>query len=305
MSYTFLFTGQGAQSPGMGESLLENSPTVRCVFNLAESVTGRDVRALCLEADAAELSKTIHSQLAIFTVSCALTELLKEQGVTPDAAAGFSLGELAAYYAAGVFSLEDGFRIIQARAEAMQKAAEENDGAMAAVLGLDNETVESVCNRVNGYVIPVNYNCPGQLVIAGDRDAVSRACDACLEAGAKKTALLAVNGAFHSRHMQKAGESFGAVLETIPFSAPRIPLYLNYTGEAAAADTDLRKNLVLQMQNPVRWERQIGNLTAAGFGPFLEIGAGKTLTGLLRRIDRSLSCTPVQTFGDVMELTKK
>lgn len=289
------FPGQGAQHPGMGQDIYENSAAAREIFDCAGDICGYSVASLCFDSTPEELSRTVNSQIAIFTCSLAVLAALKERGVELCACAGFSLGEYTALTASGVLSLEDGLKLVRRRGELMQDAADRTDGCMAAILGLDDNTVEEICRSTSGIVLPVNYNCNGQLVIAGDHDAVEAAAAACREAGARRAVALSVSGAFHTPLMADAAAQLREFAEGLTFKAPELPLYTNVTGELIG-DVDFPAHLERHMVSPVRWKHLAERMVADGYSNALEIGVGKTLTGFAKRISRQLSCTAVENM---------
>ena len=268
MEYGFaFFPGQGAQAPGMGRDLYENSQAAKLVFEEASEGAGLDVAKLCFDSDKETLSRTENSQIAIFTHSMAALAALAEAGVTFKAAAGFSLGEYTALAAAGVVSLADGIKIVSMRGKLMQQAADAIDGGMAAILGLEDAKIEEACAAVkSGLVRPVNYNCPGQLVIAGERAALNEAIENCKAAGARR--------------------------------APKMDIYSNLDGEVLDC-SDLPAHLEQHMISPVRWTKLVQNGMAAGLTTACEIGPGKTLTGFAGKIDKALTCKPVSDMAGV------
>lgn len=274
----FVFSGQGAQYPGMGKSLYDASPAARQVFDTADSIRPGTSKQ-CFEGTAEELSVTKNTQPCLYCVDLAAARALEEAGVHADFAAGFSLGEVAALTFGGVFTDEDGFSFVCERARAMQQAAEENPGAMAAVLKLSNETVEQLCKEFS-QVWPVNYNCPGQLTVAGERTQLAEFCKKAAEAGGRAVPL-AVSGGFHSPFMESAAEQLDAALGKIPMRKPQLPVYANFT--AGPYGDDGRALLVNQVKNPVRWQETVENLAARGVDAFIECGAGKTLSGLVKK----------------------
>ncbi|HIV68030.1 MAG TPA: ACP S-malonyltransferase [Candidatus Butyricicoccus stercorigallinarum] len=303
MICTAFFPGQGAQHPGMGQSLYENSAAAREVFDCASDIVGYSVSELCFHSEKEELSRTVNSQIAIFTCSMAGLAALRERGMQIDACAGFSLGEYTALAASGVLSLSDAIRLVQRRGELMQQAADSTDGCMAAVLGLDDATVEQICAQAEGIVLPVNYNCDGQLVVAGAREAVNAVAAACKEAGARRAVPLAVSGAFHTPMMAPAAAQLREFAQSLTFHAPEVPLYTNITGERLDVDS-YPEYLERHMVSPVRWKHLALNLMADGHKNALEIGVGKTLTGFARRISRELTCRAVETMEDVIAVTE-
>lgn len=303
MVISAFFPGQGAQHPGMGQSVYEGSAAARQVFDCASDIAGQSVSALCFDSSKEELSRTVNSQIAIFTCSMAAMAALQERGVTVDACAGFSLGEYTALAASGILSLEDGIRLVRRRGELMQQAADRTDGCMAAVLGLDDKTVEDVCAHTDGLVLPVNYNCEGQLVIAGEREAVTAAAAACKQAGARRAVPLAVSGAFHTPMMAEAAAQLRDFAEGLTFHQPSIPVYTNVTGAQLDA-SDMPAHLERHMISPVRWKELALAMMADGHTAALEIGPGKTLTGFARRISKELSCSAVETMENVISVTE-
>lgn len=294
-----LFPGQGAQHPGMGQEIYQASQAARAVYDCASEVAGIDVAKLSFEGTQEELSRTVNSQIAIFAHSMAALAALKEAGVTFSACAGFSLGEYTALTAAGMLSLEDGIRIVRKRGQVMQQAADSVDGGMAAILGLTDEAVEAACAAVtSGVVYPVNYNCPGQLVIAGERKAIDEAVENCKAAGARRAVPLAVSGAFHTPLMAQAAAELRTFLADFTFAAPQMPVYTNLTGTLLAAD-NLPEHLEKHMCSPVLWQTLMGQAQADGLTTGCEIGPGKTLIGFAKKIDRAFQILPVETMEQV------
>ena len=301
MKYGFaFFPGQGAQAPGMGRDLFDNSAAARQVFEEASEGAGLNVASLCFDSDKATLSRTENSQIAIFTHSMAALAALKENGVTFQAVAGFSLGEYTALTAAGVVSLMDGIKIVAMRGKLMQQAADTTEGGMAAILGLSDDKIEAACAAVtDGIVLPVNYNCPGQLVIAGEKNALAQAIANCKEVGARRAVPLAVSGAFHTPLMAKAAAELRAYAQDFSFSSPKMDIYSNVDGEILSC-TDFPAHLERHMISPVRWTQLVRNGIAAGLSSALEVGPGKTLTGFAGKIDKTLSCRAVSETADVL-----
>ena len=305
MEYGFaFFPGQGAQAPGMGKDLYENSQAARLVFEEASEGAGLDVAKLCFDSDKETLSRTENSQIAIFTHSMAALAALTEAGVTFKAAAGFSLGEYTALAAAGVVSLADGVKIVSMRGKLMQQAADSIDGGMAAILGLEDAKIEEACAAVkSGLVRPVNYNCPGQLVIAGERAALNDAIELCKAAGARRALPLAVSGAFHTPLLKDAAAELREFLKGFTFNQPSVPVYSNLDGQLL--DTgDMPAHLAQHMMSPVRWKTLMANGMAAGLLTGCEIGPGKTLTGFAKKIDKALTVLPVETMENVESAAK-
>lgn len=285
----FVFAGQGAQYPGMGRSLAEVSPAAKAVFDLADRLRP-GTAAQCFAGTAEELALTQNTQPCLYCVDLAAARALEERGISADFAAGFSLGEAAAATFGGVFSGEDGFAFVCSRAGAMQKAAEEHPGAMAAVLKLPNEAVEALCGEFT-QVWPVNYNCPGQLVVAGEPGQLKAFQEKVKEAGGR-AAPLAVSGGFHSPFMEGASRELEAVLAHLPLHAPRLPVYANCTAQPYGDNP--RELLVRQVKSPVRWQETIEALAGAGVDTFLECGPGKTLCGLIKKTIKTARTYQVQ-----------
>lgn len=274
----FVFSGQGSQYSGMGKSLFEGSPAARQVFETADKIRP-GTSEQCFSGTAEELSLTKNTQPCLYCVDLAAARALEEAGVHADFAAGFSLGEIAALTFSGAFSEEDGFSFVCRRAAAMQEAAEQNPGAMAAVLKLSNETVEQLCGEFS-HVWAVNYNCPGQLVVAGEKAELEAFCARVAEAGGRAVPL-AVSGGFHSPLMAGAAKQLSGDLEKISIKPPRLPVYANFT--ALPYGENAKELLLEQVKNPVRWQETVENLAAQGVDTFIECGAGKTLCGLIKK----------------------
>ena len=273
----FLFSGQGAQAPGMMKDIVESSEKAKAVFDQADAVLGRDITGLTFEGTQEELNLTHNTQPCMIAAELAAYAALAENGIRPDAVAGFSLGEYSALVAAGVLSREDALRVIQIRADAMQDAVPVGQGAMAAVTKQDAETVQALCDEVEGYVIPVNYNCPGQIVVSGENDAVDRLIE--LAKSRKiRTVKLAVSAPFHCAMMNPASEKLAEAFRTISFGKPEIPCYSNVDAKPYGENTDAAAQLCLQAKSPVLWEQTLRNLAADGFDTFVEVGPGTTLS---------------------------
>ena len=286
----FVFSGQGAQYPGMGKSLYENSPAAKAVFDMAESIRPGTIKQ-CFEGTKEELSVTINTQPCVFTADLAAAAAVQEKGIRPDYVAGFSLGEIAALAFAGMLSYEDAFRLVCRRAEVMDKAANENKGAMAAVLKLTPEKVEQICSEFEK-AYPVNYNSPAQTVVAAAEDEIDALC-ARVKEEKGKAVRLAVSGAFHSPFMSSAADALAEYLEGIELKAPEIPVYSNVT--AQPYEGDYKALVAAQVKNPVKWQKTVENLAQQGADSFIEVGVGKTLTGLIRKIDPELKAVNIET----------
>lgn len=278
----YVFPGQGAQFSGMGKDLYESSPAARELFDRADEVLGFGLSKIMFEGTDEELRQTKVTQPAVFLHSVASVAALGEE-FRPDMVAGHSLGEFSALVAAGALDFESGLRLVYARALAMQKACEEVPSTMAAVLGLSDDVVESVCDGIEG-VVAANYNCPGQIVISGTKEAVSEACVRLKEAEAKRALPLAVGGGFHSPCMASAKEELERAIEQTIFATPRCPIYQNVDAKPHTSPEQIKANLTAQLTSPVRWTQSVQNMVADGAVEFVELGPGKVLTGLVGKI---------------------
>ena len=286
----YIFPGQGAQFSGMGLDLYENSPLAQELFEKANNILGFSITDVMFEGTADELKQTKVTQPAIFLHSVILAKVLGDD-FKPEMVAGHSLGELSALVAAGVLSFEDGLKLVSQRALAMQKACEIQPSTMAAVLGLEDEVVEQVCNDIDGVVVAANYNCPGQLVISGEISAIEKACEVLTEKGARRALVLPVGGAFHSPMMEPAREELAAAIEATEFSEPACPVYQNVPAKAVTSAVEIKENLMAQLTAPVKWTQSIQAMVADGGTEFVEVGPGKVLQGLMRKIDRSVAAS--------------
>jgi [acyl-carrier-protein] S-malonyltransferase len=280
MKLAFVFPGQGAQEVGMGKDLFENNAVAKEIL----AQCPEELLNLCFEGPKETLTETHNTQPAMFAVSVAAFEAVKQLGYTPSVVAGHSVGEYVALYAAGVFDFATGLALVEARGKAMTEAAQLASGKMAAVLGLETALVAQVCASISGVVVPANDNSPGQVVISGESAAVDSAAIILKEKGAKRVIPLAVSGAFHSPLMQPAAEVMREKLQTATLVAPKIPLVANVTASYEATAEEVRENLTLQVSGPVRWVETIQRLTADGYITFIECGAGTALAGLIKRI---------------------
>ena len=281
--HAYVFPGQGSQFEGMGKDLYESSNSAKELFERANEILGFRITDIMFEGSAEDLRRTDVTQPAIFIHSVVMA---KEMGdaFKPDMVAGHSLGEFSALVAAGVLTYEDGLRLVHQRALAMQEACEMVPGTMAAVLALADEEVERVCSETEGVVVAANYNCPGQLVISGSVEAVTKACEGMKEAGAKRALILPVGGAFHSPLMEPAREKLATAIENTHFSEPICPKYQNVTASAELNPTKIKENLVAQLTAPVRWTQSVRNMRSDGAVEFSEVGPGKVLQGLIAKI---------------------
>lgn len=282
----YVFPGQGAQFSGMGKDLYDNSEIARELFDRANEVLGFEITKIMFEGTDEELKETKVTQPAIFLHSTILAATLGDS-FQPDMVAGHSLGELSALVANKTLSFEDGLRLVSKRALAMQAACEAVPSTMAAILGLDDEVVEKICEEIDGVVVAANYNCPGQLVISGAVPAVEEACEKLTEAGARRALLLPVGGAFHSPLMEPAREELAAAIEATAFSQPTCPVYQNVVAAAVTDPAEIQKNLVAQLTAPVRWTQTMHSMIADGATEVIEVGPGKVLQGLFKKVDRS------------------
>lgn len=281
----YIFPGQGAQFVGMGLDLYENHSEAQELFERANDILGFSITDIMFEGTAEDLKETKVTQPAIFLHSVVLSKVLGES-FKPDMVAGHSLGEFSALVANGTLNFEDGLKLVSQRALAMQKACEVQPSTMAAVLGLEDELVEKICSEVEGIVVPANYNCPGQLVVSGEVDAVNVACERMKEAGARRALLLPVGGAFHSPLMEPAREELAAAIESTEFKTPSCPIYQNVTTTAVSDAEEIKKNLILQLTAPVKWTQSVQQMVKDGATSFVEVGPGKVLQGLVKKIHR-------------------
>ena len=286
----YIFPGQGAQFIGMGLDLYEGSELAQELFEKANKILGFSITDVMFEGTADELKQTKVTQPAIFLHSVILAKVLGDD-FKPEMVAGHSLGELSALVAAGVLSFEDGLTLVSQRAMAMQKACEIQPSTMAAVLGLEDAVVEETCAEIDGVVVAANYNCPGQLVISGEVEAINKACEVLLEKGARRALVLPVGGAFHSPMMEPAREELAAAIEATSFNEPACPVYQNVPAKAVTSATEIKENLIAQLTAPVKWTQSIQAMITDGGTEFVEVGPGKVLQGLMRKIDRSVAAS--------------
>lgn len=293
---TALFSGQGSQYQGMGKSLVEADSSLEKIYEAGSDILGWDLKRMCLEAPAEELGETVHSQPAIMATSIIALEAAKKKGFEFEAVAGHSLGEYAAMYASDVLSLEDAFKIIKLRAEAMDKAAKSSDGSMAAILKIAPEKVEEVCAEIEGYVVPVNYNSPVQTVIAGEKEAVANACEKFAELKARAVPL-AVASAFHSKIMQPAADEFASKVNElgITFNKPSVKFYSNVLGTELTDFSDMPSLLTKHITSPVKFTSELAEMEKAGFTKFVEFGPGKVLTGLVKKTLKGVEAFNVES----------
>lgn len=284
----FVFPGQGAQYPGMGKDLYDNSEVARQMFDKANAILGFEITKIMFEGTPDELKQTKVTQPAIFLHSVILSKVLGDK-FNPEMVAGHSLGEFSALVAAGALTFEDGLMLVSKRAMAMQKACEIKHSTMAAIVGLDDETVENVCKEIDGVVVPANYNCPGQLVISGEIEAINAACEVLKGKGAKRALVLSVGGAFHSPLMEPAREELAAAIEATTINAPICPVYQNVNAMPQTDPATIKKNLMAQLTSPVRWTQTVKNMIADSATDFTELGPGKVLQGLISKVNKEVA----------------
>ena len=293
----FIFPGQGAQACGMGKDFYEQTETGKRIFDKATELMGFSMPQLCFEEND-RLDITEYTQAAMVTASIAMMRVLEENGIRPDVAAGLSLGEYCALAAAGVMSDEDAIRTVRQRGILMQEAVPVGEGAMAAILALDASAIEEVTGAMEGVWI-ANYNCPGQIVISGEKAAVEEACEKLKAAGAKRTVMLNVSGPFHSGMLADAGEKLGEVLSQLELHEPQIPYVANVTAQYVKNAGEVKELLTRQVSSSVRWQQSVEAMIADGVDTFIEIGPGKTLAGFMRKISRDVKTLNVEKLEDI------
>ena len=286
----FVFPGQGSQFPGMGKELYDNSEVAKELFEKANEILGFRITDIMFEGTAEQLRQTNVTQPAVFLHSGVLAMVL---GITPDAVAGHSLGEFSALVASGALTFEDGLTLVAKRAAAMQSACQAEEGSMAAVLALDDETIERVCEQCDGVVVAANYNCPGQVVISGAAEAVKVACKEMKAAGAKRALPLPVGGAFHSPLMESARVELEKAISEAEFSTPLCPIYQNVDAKPYTAPEQIKKNLIAQLTAPVRWRQSVEQMIEDGATSFTEVGCGTVLQGLISKINSNVEVNSV------------
>ena len=290
----YVFPGQGAQYPGMGKDLYENSAEAKQLFDKANEILGFRITDIMFEGSADDLKQTKVTQPAIFLHSVLLAKTLET--FAPDMVAGHSLGEFSALVAAGALTFEDGLALVSKRALAMQKACEVEPSTMAAIVGLDDQTVEEVCHSIDDIVVPANYNCPGQLVISGSVEGIDKACELLKEKGAKRALKLPVGGAFHSPLMEPAREQLAAAIESTSIQKPVCPVFQNVNAKPVTDPSEIKQNLIAQLTAPVKWTQTVKNMIAGGATSFTEIGPGKVLQGLVKKVDRNMETAGIDKF---------
>ncbi len=289
----FLFAGQGAQFPGMGKDFYEKFDIAKEYFDTADKVVP-GLKKVCFEGPEEELKLTKYCQPGVFTLSAAIDSILKEKGIKPEAVAGFSLGEYTALYSAGVFDFNTGIEIVKVRGESMTKACDANPGGMAAIIGLEDDVVEEICREVSSegeVVVPVNYNCPGQIVVSGTRPGVQRVVEISEEKEAKHAVVLKVYGAFHSSLMKPAEEGLRAAIENAELKNPAIPVVMNVNAEEVTDLEKIKELMLKQLTSPVLWKQSVGLFIDKGYKDYAELGPGNVLKGFMRRIIRGTDLT--------------
>ena len=284
----YIFPGQGSQFPGMGKDLFDRFEMAKEMFHVSDEILGFDLSTILLKGSKEDLQQTRVTQPAIFLHSI-ITAKVMGADFQPDAVAGHSLGEFSALTAAGVIDFESGLKLVSQRAEAMQKACNLSKGTMAAILGMEDKKVDEICQQISGVVVAANYNCPGQLVISGSIDAIESACEDLKVAGAKRALILPVGGAFHSPLMEPARAELENAIDSTSFSDPTCPIYQNSPAIAVEDPIEIQKNLIAQLTAPVRWSQSINSMIESGITNFIEVGPGKVLQGLVRKISSEVS----------------
>ena len=293
----FIFPGQGAQKAGMGKDFYDTFDTAKQVFDQASQWLSLDMKALCFEEND-KLDLTEYTQAALVTTCLAMEKVVEEHGLHPDVTAGLSLGEYCALESAGAMTLKDAITTVRKRGILMEQAVPAGQGSMAAVLGLDSAVIEDVTDTIEGVSI-ANYNCPGQIVITGKKEAVEQAAEKLKEAGAKRVLTLNVSGPFHSRMLEKAGKELAKVLENVEILPLKIPYVTNVTAQYVEDSLQTKELLAKQISSSVRWQQSVENMIAQGVDTFVEIGPGKTLAGFMRKIDKNVKVYNIQTVADI------
>lgn len=309
MKIGFIFPGQGAQSVGMGKDLYEENETIRSVYQKASEIAGIDLAKLTFEAEETELFQTKNTQIAILTMSIAILEVLKANGIKPEYTAGLSLGEYSALYCGGAIDFESVIKIVKKRGEFMQNLVPDGDWAMAAVLGLEDSVVEDVCKTItSGFVVPANYNCPGQVAISGEKEGVNLAMEKLKEAGAKRCLELKTAGPFHTVKLQKASDALRKELDTISIKAPEIAVIKNMDALPYSAEDNMKDILANHVIHSVKFSDTIKYMIAQGVDTFVEIGPGKVLTGFVKKVDKDVTCININdkaSLENAIEILKK
>ena len=313
MKIGYIFPGQGTQAVGMGKDIYEKYEEARNVYKLIDNALNENIEKLTYEKSQDELNKTENTQISIYAMSMAILKILESKGIKPVAAAGLSLGEYSALTAAGVISLEDGAKIVRTRGKLMQNLAPEGNWAMAAIIGLEDNQVEEACSKVtDGFVKAVNYNCPGQVVVSGEKDAVVKAMENAKELGAKRVIELKTSGPFHTEKLQEASAELKKELEKVNFQSFEIPVIKNYNGEKYTAEDNMVEILANHVVNPVKFGKSIETMLEMGVDTFIEIGPGKTLSGFVKKVCKKLekeanvfNIENVETLESTLETIEK
>lgn len=313
MKIGYIFPGQGTQAVGMGKDIYEKYEEARNVYKLIDNALNENIEKLTYEKSQDELNKTENTQISIYAMSMAILKILESKGIKPVAVAGLSLGEYSALTAAGVISLEDGAKIVRTRGKLMQNLAPEGNWAMAAIIGLEDNQVEEACSKVtDGFVKAVNYNCPGQVVVSGERDAVVKAMENAKELGAKRVIELKTSGPFHTEKLQAASAELKKELEKVNFQTFEIPVIKNYNGEKYTAEDNMVEILANHVVNPVKFGKSIETMLEMGVDTFIEIGPGKTLSGFVKKVCKKLekevnvfNIENVETLENTLETIEK
>ncbi|MFW6382016.1 MAG: ACP S-malonyltransferase [Bacillota bacterium] len=295
----FIFPGQGAQEVGMGHELYNEYPEIADFFNRAEKILDLDLKRICFEGPEFDLNLTENTQPALFTMSAAIDNYLKSQGIVPEMVAGHSLGEYSALTSAGAIDFEDNLRLVRQRGQAMEEALPAGLGTMAAVIGLDIKEIEDICSKVVGVCEIANINTPNQIVISGEKEAIATAIERLRNAGAKKVVELSVSGPFHSSLMEPAVNRLKTVIEKVEIKNAEIPIVVNASAEKIVESSKIEENLIAQLTSSVRWVESINLMIEEGVDTFIEVGSGRVLKGLLRRIDRSVDCYSTRNLKDL------
>ncbi len=299
MSLAFLCPGQGSQKVGMGQDLIENSELARSYFEKANKILGVDIQNIMFNGPEETLKQTQYTQPALYIVTVIIGTLLMEKGIQPSCAAGHSLGEYSAYALAGAFDFESGLELVKVRANSMQKAGADQPGTMAAIIGLDDETLNKVTAATQGTVVAANFNSPGQIVISGEIDAVNSAMKSAKENGARMAMSLNVSGAFHSPLMTSAREDLAEMIDSIEIKDSMLPVYCNVSALPVSKAGEIKSAMINQLESPVLWSQTITNMAYDGVNQIIEIGTGRVLQGLCKRIDRSLAISGVENWEQV------
>lgn len=286
MSKAYVFPGQGAQFSGMGKKLYDHHPSAKELIDRSNDILSFDIKAIMFSGSNEELKQTKVTQPAIFIHS--VIAALTSKNFAPDMVAGHSLGEFSALVANGILSFEDGLLLVSRRALSMQKACEQHESTMVAVLGLEEVIVEEICDAIEGIIVAANYNCPLQIVVSGETSAIKKACDKLTKAGAKKTLILPVSGAFHSPLMEPTREELAEAIQNTHFNHPKCPIYQNIDAKGYSDVESIKNNLILQLTSPVRWKQSVQNMIADGASTFIECGPGKVLQGLIKKINSNV-----------------